>query len=138
MNSILNFISPLETNGKKHGPLYMIYHRIRSTMSLGAICKQSKVSTILNKHNVSINLHIWKEDEVDIVNLGFHVAADPYNQLKTHFEAAIRRQITTMTGTQLDKIPYFQTSRNHFITIKLDDQSLKLTTSSAAEPTLRI
>jgi hypothetical protein len=94
--------------GKKHGPLYTIYHRIRSTMSLGAICKQSKVSTILNKHNVSINLHIWKEDEVDIVNLGFHVAADPYNQLKTHFEAAIRRQITTMTGTQLDKIPYFQ------------------------------
>jgi hypothetical protein len=93
---------------KNHRPLYTIYHRIRSTMSLGTLCKQPQVSTVLNKNNVSINLHIWKEDEVDIVNLGFHIGADPCNQLKTHFEADIRSYITAMTGTLPDKIPYFQ------------------------------
>jgi hypothetical protein len=93
---------------KNHRPLYTIYHRIRSSMSLGTLCKQSKVSTALKKNNASINLHIWKEDEVDIVNLGFHIGADPCNQLKAHFEADIRSYITARTGTLPDKIPYFQ------------------------------
>jgi hypothetical protein len=93
---------------QNRGPLYTIYHRIQSNMSLGNICKQAKVSAILNKHKAKINLHIWKEDEIDIVNLGFHIGVDPSNQLKTHFETDIRRQITHTTGTPPEAIPYFQ------------------------------
>jgi hypothetical protein len=93
---------------QKRGPLYTVFHRIKSTMTLGSICQQPTFYSLLIKHKAMINLHIWKEDEVNIVNLGFHIGVDPANQPKAQFEDDIRSYINEMTGTPLNAIPFFQ------------------------------
>ena len=56
---------------KKRNAIYLSFHRIRSSISISEICKNSEDAALLRKQNMRLTVHLWKEDETQIVNLGF-------------------------------------------------------------------
>ena len=52
-------------------------------------------------------VHLWKEDETQIVNLGFYVKVDPSNFTKEYFEERICMKISECTRRDKKKIPQF-------------------------------
>ena len=54
-----------------------------------------------------LTVHLWKEDEPQIMNLGFYVKDDPSNVTKEYFEERIRMKISECTRHDKKKIPKF-------------------------------
>ena len=70
---------------KKRNAIYLTFHRIRSSVSICEICKNSEVAALLSRQNMHLTVHLWKEDETQIANLGFYVKVDPSNVTKEYF-----------------------------------------------------
>ena len=56
---------------KKCNAIYLSFHRICSSISISKIRKNSEVVALLSKQNTCLTVHLWKEDETQIANLGF-------------------------------------------------------------------
>ena len=56
---------------KKRNAIYFSFHRIRSSVSIREIHKNLEVAALLSKQNTCLTVHLWKEDETQITNLGF-------------------------------------------------------------------
>ena len=82
---------------KKHNAIYLTFHHIRSSVSISEIQKNSEVAALLSKQNMCLTVHLWKEDETQIANLGFYVKVDPSNVTKEYFEERIRTKISECT-----------------------------------------
>ena len=54
-----------------------------------------------------LTVHLWKEDETQIANLGFYVRVDPSNVTKKYFEARHCTKISESTRRDKKKIPLF-------------------------------
>ena len=52
-------------------------------------------------------VHLWKEDETQITNLGFYVNVDPSNVTKEYFGERICTKISVCTHRDKKKIPKF-------------------------------
>ena len=119
----------VKSNEKKNrGSIYLAFHRIRSTVPISEIRKHSSVLMLLQKVNTRLTVHLWKEDETRIANLGFFVGVDPSNYLKEHYEEKVRSQIASVTGKSKKNIPKFQcgfTSPYH-----IDDDGNRTATKS--------
>lgn len=102
----LHYVKGNETKRRK--PIYLVYHRIHSSVPLSEIRRNEVIFTLLRKVNTIMTTHMWKEDETHISNLGFHVGVDPSNFIKEYFEERIRNQISQATKRSKDKIPRFQ------------------------------
>ena len=85
----------------------MTFHCIRSSISISEIRKNSEVAALLSKQNTHLTVHLWKEDETQIANLGFYVKVDPSNVTKEYFEERIRTKISECTCRDKKKIPQF-------------------------------
>ena len=92
---------------KKHNAIYLTFHQIRSSISTSKIRKNSEVAALLSKQNTRLTIHLWKEDETQIANLGFYVKVDPSNVTKEYFEEHIRTKISECTRRDKKKIPQF-------------------------------
>ena len=44
---------------KKCNAIYLSFHRIRSSVSISKICKNSEVATLLSKQNTHLTVHLW-------------------------------------------------------------------------------
>ena len=82
---------------KKRNAIYLSFHRIHSSVSISKICKNSEVVVLLSKQNTRLTIHLWKEDETQIANLGFYVKVDPSNVMKEYFEERVRTKISEST-----------------------------------------
>ena len=71
---------------KKCNIIYVTFHCIRSSVSISEIQKNFEVAELLSKQNTRLMVHLWKEDETQITNLGFYVNVDPSNVAKEYFE----------------------------------------------------
>ena len=89
-------------------PIYLVFHRIQSSIPIGELRKHDTIATLLQKVNVKMTTHKWKEDETRISDLGFFVSVDPGNKLKEDFEEEIKRDISHTMGKNKKKIPRFQ------------------------------
>ena len=56
---------------KNRNDIYLTFYRIRSSISISEIHKNSEVVALLRKLNARLTVHLWKEDETQITNLGF-------------------------------------------------------------------
>ena len=56
---------------KKCNAIYLSFHRIRLSISISEIHKNLEVAALLSKQNMRLTVHLWKEDETQIANLGF-------------------------------------------------------------------
>ena len=54
-----------------------------------------------------LTVHLWKEDETQIANLGFYVKVDPTNVTKEYFEERVRTKISECARRDKKKIPQF-------------------------------
>lgn len=93
---------------KNRKPLYMVVHCLHSPVPLSEICCNEVIANLLCKVNTRLMLHPWKEDEIKISNLEFHIGMDPTNYLKEFFEERICNQISQVTKCPKTKIPKFQ------------------------------
>ena len=82
---------------KKRNAIYLSFHRIHSSISNSEIHKKSEVAALLSKQNTRLTVHLWKEDETQIANLGFYVKVDPSNITKEYFEERVRTKISEST-----------------------------------------
>ena len=92
---------------KKHNAIYLTFHHIRSSVSISEIPKNSEVAALLSKQNMCFTIHLWKEDETQIANLGFYIRVDPSNITKEYFEERVRTKISECTRRDKKKIPQF-------------------------------
>ena len=92
---------------KKCNAIYLTFRRIRSSVSISKIRKNSEVAVLLSKQNTHLTVHLWKEDETQIANLGFYVKVDPSNVTKEYFEERIHMKISEFTRHDKKKIPQF-------------------------------
>ena len=92
---------------KNRNAIYLTFHRIRSSISISKIQKNSEVAALLSKQNTHLTVHLWKEDETQIANLGFYVKVDPSNVTKEYFEEHIWMKISERTRRDKKKIPQF-------------------------------
>ena len=92
---------------KKCNAIYLTFHPIQSSISISEIRKNSEVAALLSKQNTRLTIHLWKEDETQIANLGFYVKVDPKNVTKEYFEERIRTKISECTRRDKKKIPQF-------------------------------
>ena len=92
---------------KKRKANYLTFHCIRSSISISEIRKNSEVVALLNKQNTCLTIHLWKEDETQIANLGFYVKVDLSNVMKEYFEECIHPKISECTRCDKKKIPQF-------------------------------
>ena len=92
---------------KKWNAIYLTFHRIQSSVSISKIRKNSEVAELLSKQNTHPTVHLWKEDETQITNLGFYVKVDPSNITKEYFEERIHMKISECTCRDKKKIPKF-------------------------------
>ena len=92
---------------EKRNTIYLTFHRIRSSISISEIRKNSEVAALLSKQNMRLTVHLWKEDETQIMNLGFYVKVDPSNVMKEYFEERICTKISESTRRDKKKIPQF-------------------------------
>ena len=86
---------PLLKN-KKCNVIYLTFHRIRSIVSISEIRKNSEVAALLSKQKMRLTVHLWKEDETQIANLGFYVKVDPSNVMKEYFEERVREDSSVL------------------------------------------
>ena len=54
-----------------------------------------------------LTVHLWKEDETQIANIGFYVKVDPMNVMKEYFEECTCTKISKCTCCDKKKIPLF-------------------------------
>ena len=92
---------------EKRNAIYLTFHRIRSSISISEIRKNSEVAALLSKQNMRLTVHLWKEDETQIMNLGFYIKVDPSNVMKEYFEERICTKISESTRRDKKKIPQF-------------------------------
>ena len=92
---------------KKRNAVYLSFHRIRSSVSISEIRKNSEVAALLSKQNTRLTVHLWKEDETQIANLGFNVKVDSSNVTKEYFEERVCTKISESTHRDKKKIPQF-------------------------------
>ena len=85
----------------------MKFHRIRSSVSISEIRKNSEGVALLSKQNTYLTVHLWKEDKTQIANLDFYVKGDPTNVMKEFFEERIRIKISDCSRRDKKKIPQF-------------------------------
>ena len=95
---------------KKRNAIYLTFHRIRSSVSISDIRKNSEVAALSSKRNMHLTVHLWKEDETQIANLGFYVKVDPSNVMKEYFEECICTKISECTCREKKMIPLFHCS----------------------------
>ena len=93
---------------KKRNPIYLVFHRMNSSVPISELKKHSVVAALLQKVNTRMTNHLWNEDETTIANLGFYVTIDPGNKMKEQTEGDIRDQIALATKRPIKKIPRFQ------------------------------
>ena len=93
---------------KNRPPIYLVFHRINSSVSISELRKHTVISALLQKVNTRMSTHIWLEDETRISNIGFFVTIDPGNKLKVQSEEDIKKEISAATGRPIKKIPRFQ------------------------------
>ena len=82
---------------KKCNAIYLTIHRIQLNLSISKIPTISEVMALLSKQNMRLTVHLWKEDETQITNLGFYVKVDPSNVMKEYFEERIHTKISECT-----------------------------------------
>ena len=82
---------------KKCNAIYLTFHCIRLNVSISKIRMNSEVMALLDKWNMCLTVHLWKEDETQIANLGFYVKVDPSNVMKEYFEEHIHKKISECT-----------------------------------------
>ena len=92
---------------KKRNAICLTFHRIRSSVPISKIHKNLEVAALLSKQNTRLTLHLWKEDETQIANLGFYVKVDPGNITKEYFEECACTKILESTRQDKKKIPQF-------------------------------
>ena len=92
---------------KKYNAIYLSFHSIRSSVSISEIHKDSEVAALLSKQNTHLTVHLWKEDDTQIANLGFYVKVDHSNVTKEYFEERVRTKISESTRRDKKKIPQF-------------------------------
>ena len=92
---------------KKRNAIYLMFHRIRSSVSISEIRKNSEAAALLSKQNTRLTIQLWKEDETQIGSLGFYVKVDPSNITKEYFEGHIRTKISECTRHDKKKFPQF-------------------------------
>ena len=85
---------------KKSNAICLTFHHIRSSVSISKIRKNSEVAALLSKQNTRLTVHLWKEDETQIANLGFYVKVDPSNITREYFEEHICMKISESTHRQ--------------------------------------
>ena len=95
---------------KKCKTVYLNFHHIRSNVSISEIRKNSEDAELLSKLNMHLMVHLCKEDETQITNLGFYVNFDPSNITKEHIEEHIRMKISLCTRHDKKNIPKFHCS----------------------------
>ena len=66
-----------------------------------------KVTALLSKQNTRLTVHLWREDETQIANLGFYVKVDLSIVTKEYFEERVRTKISESTRQDKKKIPPF-------------------------------
>jgi hypothetical protein len=93
---------------KKRNGVYMVHHRIHSSVPISEIRKHQDISALLVKVNTRMTIHQWKEDEVHISTLGFFVDIDPANHLQDEYTDRVRQLIATTMKRKLKKIPVFR------------------------------
>ena len=94
------------SNNKSYA-IYLAFHRIRSSLSISEIHKNLEVAAILSKQNTCLTVHLWKEAETQITNLGFYVIVDPSIVTKEYFEERVHMKISKSTRRDKKKIPQF-------------------------------
>ena len=87
--------------------MYIVYHRILSSVPIGEIRRHAIISSLLQKLNTRMSIHLWSEDDTDIANLGFFVQIDPTNLLHDELEERVKHQIAIATKRPIKKIPRF-------------------------------
>ena len=90
---------------KKRNAIYLMFHHIRLSISISEIQKNSEVAALLCKQNTRLTIHLWKEDETQIANLGFYIKVDPSNITKEYLEELIHTKISECTRHNKKKIP---------------------------------
>jgi hypothetical protein len=108
---------------KRRGPIYMVHHRIISTVSLGEIRRHWTVADLLKRVNTRVTKHLWNEQDTRIATLGFFTDVDPTNFLKTEYEALILKQIAERTKKNKKNIPRFQCTFSSPYDVHPDDNT---------------
>jgi hypothetical protein len=93
---------------KRRGTMYQVFHRILTDVPISEIRRNDEFKRLLGSLDARMNVHVWAEDETDIVNLGFHIGVDPGNYRKEHFQRHVAEQISIATKTNIKNIPRFQ------------------------------
>ena len=88
--------------------MHLVFHRILSNVPLQEIRRHYEIETLLNKSNTQVTLHHWKEDDMDIANLGFFINVDPINNPREAFETSIRTNLGKANNIEEHKLPKFQ------------------------------
>jgi hypothetical protein len=113
---------------KNRKPIYLVFHRFRSTVPISEVRKHTVISSLLQKQSTRMSTHLWTEDETRISNIGFYVNVDPSNYLKDDFEEKIKNDIASTTGRAKKKIPKFQCSYSSpFV---MSDDGVRIATKS--------
>ena len=68
---------------------------------------------LLSKQNTRLTVHLWREDETQIANLGFYVKVDLSIVTKEYFEERVRPKISESTRRDKKKILRFTVDFHH-------------------------
>ena len=101
----MQFVRP---NPQKHrSKMYLVFHRILSTVPLGEIRRYSTISELLQRVNTRMSMHHWAEDDTKITTLGFFIRTDPINCIRHEFESRVVDQIVAQAHVTKQAIPRF-------------------------------
>ena len=88
--------------------MYLVFHRIHTSMPISEICRHNVVQNLLHKVNTCLTIHHWQENETDIATLGFFINIDPGNYLHNKFKEHLHHQIRKHNNIDKKKIPPFK------------------------------
>ncbi len=112
---------------------YYVIHRVRTTLALATIRNDRKVFSTLQENDVYLRRHFFKEDEWDLVNLGFILEFDPSKYLrddarKMVLELAKNEECLTQAGERFQLVagtPFTYLSGNKYTTKAYTIQCLR-------------
>jgi hypothetical protein len=93
-----------DTSGRK----LVVAHRIRSNHTIGTIKSESAIFQFLKKMNTYICAHYWKEDELDIKDIGFLLSYVPTKHSKEYVQNDIFERSELNSAIDWTSAPPFQ------------------------------
>ena len=88
--------------------MYLVFHRIYTSMPISKICRHNIIENLLHKVNMHLTIHCWQENETDIATLGFFINVDPGNCLHNKFKEHLHHQRSKHNNIDKKKILPFK------------------------------